>query len=297
MANETAHLTVPASVVIPTVGRTALLMRCLASVLATDPAPSEIVVVDQSGGAEVFDATARLGAGDLLRVVPNEGRGIAKATNSGVEAVRNQTVLVTHDDCTVAADWVGQGMRLLRGQPSAIFTGRVLPPADAEYVPSTIDGKEPRDYTGRITSGVLYPANMVFDRDRMIEFGGFDERAGLFVAAEDNDFCYRWLVDGHPLRFEPSLVVWHHDWRTPEQLQRTHVAYARGQGAFYAKHLLARDRRILALLRWDLIHGVRACVRGTACRIPRWKNPYREMVGSLLRGLVTELWRSRHGSW
>ena len=79
-----------------------------------------------------------------------------------------------------------------------------------------------RDYTGSITSGVLFPANMVFSRDALSEFGGFDERAGLMLAAEDNDLCYRWLVDGRSLRYEPELVVWHHDWRSRRRsLQRT----------------------------------------------------------------------------
>jgi GT2 family glycosyltransferase len=143
-----------------------------------------------------------------------------------------------------------------------------------------------------VTSGVLYPANMVASRNALQEIGGFDERAGLLVA-EDNDLCYRWLVAGRPFRYEPQLVVWHHDWRSPAQLVRTHVAYARAQGAFYAKHLHAGDRRVLPMLRWDLRHGLRSVVVGVARRRPRWQDPYREMVWSLLRGLVAGWFEAR----
>ena len=79
--------------------------------------------------------------------------------------------------------------------------------------------------------------------------GGFDER---FPNASDNDFGYRWLVSGRAMRFDPRLVVWHHDWRTPAQVRRLYWKYGRWQGAFYVKHLLQGDRRVLQLLRWDL---------------------------------------------
>jgi O-antigen biosynthesis protein len=275
---------VEASVLVPTVGRLDLLERCLRSVLACDPRPSEVVVVDQSGADGVAALVSRLGGGRVRRV-PCDGRGTARAMNVGLDAVAHDTVLVTHDDCTVDPGWVGVGARLAASAPGAILTGRVLPPDGSAYVPSTKADPRPRDYTGTVTSGVLYPANMVASRAALQEIGGFDERPGLLVAA-DNDLCYRWLVAGRPFRYEPELVVSHHDWRTPAQLVRTHVAYARGQGAFYAKHLHAGDRRVLALLRWDLRHGLRSTVMGVVRRTPRWQDPYREMVWSLLRGLV-----------
>ena len=109
------------------------------------------------------------------------------------------------------------------------------------------------------------------------------------LAAEDNDLCYRWLRAGRQLRYEPALVVWHHDWRSPAELVRTHITYAHGQGAFYAKHLRAGDRRILPLLSWDLRHGARAVVAGLLRRRPRWRDPYREMVISLIVGIARGL--------
>jgi GT2 family glycosyltransferase len=279
---------VPVSVIVPTVGRAGLLERCLESVLACDPLPAEILVVDQSGGTHVERLSSELGA--PVRRVACDGTGTARSMNTGLAAAGHDTILVTHDDCVVEPDWVGRGWAHAQAYPAAIVTGRVLPPEGAGYVPSTKTDTEPEDYTGRILSGVLYPANMVADRRRLQEIGGFDERPSLIVA-EDNDLCYRWLRDGRPLRYEPDLVVWHHDWRTPEELVRTHIAYARAQGGFYAKHLRDGDRQILRLLRWDLSHGVRALARGALRRRPRWEDPYREMVLWLLVGLVVG-WRA-----
>ena len=174
--------------------------------------------------------------------------------------------------------------RLAAASPGSISTGRVLPPAGSAYVPSTKSDPSPHDYTGTLTAGALYPACMVADRNALLAIGGFDERSTLRAAAEDNDLCYRWLSSGRSLRYEPDLVVWHHDWRTPEELVRTHAVYTRAQGAMYAKHLYGGDRRVLRLLAWDLRHGLRSVIGGDR-RVPRWKDPYREMVTSLLVGL------------
>jgi GT2 family glycosyltransferase len=280
--------TLPVSVVIPTIGRIQLLERCVRSVMSCVPAPAEVVIVDQSGGRDIIDLGARLGA----RVVVCPTRGIAVGTNLGIAEARYREVLVTHDDCTVAADWIAVAHELRITHPHAILTGRVLPPDGSRYVPSTISSTEPCDYTGTIRSGVLYPANMSLDRDAVLRFGGFDERAGLRVAAEDNDFCYRWLRAGRQLRYEPALVVWHHDWRSPAELVRTHVGYARAQGAFYAKHVRAGDPHVLPLLWWDVSHGCIAAVGGRVKRRPRWTEPYREMVGPLLAGFFTNLLRT-----
>jgi GT2 family glycosyltransferase len=274
----------PLSVVIPTIGRCELLRSCLRSVLACTPAADEVIVVDQSGAHDVRGLAQEIGS-PRVRVVECEGRGIARAMNLGLQVAHHDPVLVTHDDCTVAPDWVEVGWAHACAVPGGIVTGRVLPPPRATYVPSTITATEARDYTGTITIGVIYPANMVVSRKAVTAIGGFDERPGLRVAAEDNDLCYRWLVQGRPLRYEPDLVVWHHDWRTPAELVRTHRAYARGQGAFYAKHLHAGDRRILPFLLGDLRGGLRSMIVGALRGEPRWQDPNREMLLSLLFGL------------
>ncbi len=276
--------TLPVSVIVPTVGRRDLLDACIRSLLACRPRADEIVVVDQSGGPVVATLVDDLGNSSVRRITC-DGSGTARAMNKGLVAIAHDTVLVTHDDCTVADDWIAVGARLADAAPDAIITGRVLPPDGAGYVPSTKTDPEPHDYTGVLTTGVLYPANMVASRSAIQALGGFDERRSLLVA-EDNDLCYRWLADGRPLHYEPDLVVWHHDWRTPEQLVRTHMAYAHAQGGFYAKHVYGGDFRLLRWLAGDLRRGLRTTLRGTLCREPRWQDPYREMIPGLLAGLV-----------
>lgn len=278
---------VPVSILVRTIGRAELLRGCLESLAACAPRADEVVVVDQSRDREVRDVVAdfeSIGA----HVVSSWERGTALAFNIGLRAVEHERVLVTDDDCTVAPDWVGRAQYLASEHPDAILTGRVLAEGDPSAVPSTIDDPEARDYTGEARYGALYTNNCCLSRDAVLAIGGFDER--IRPAAEDNDLCYRWLRAGRPLRYEPSLVVWHHAWRSGDDLERWYVQYARSQGLFYAKHLRRGDLRMLRFIARDLFAGI----RGTAAHIllgrPRWSDAAQGILAGLPRGLV-EGWR------
>jgi GT2 family glycosyltransferase len=175
-----------------------------------------------------------------------------------------------------------------------------MPSHDAVYVPSTKVDPEPCDYTGSLAIGVLYPANMAFRREALLQFGGFDERPGMNAAGEDNDLCYRWLQAGRGLRYKPDMVVWHRDWRTAQQLVRTHISYARGQGAFYAKHLWARDWRVLRFLAHDFRSALLAQLSGLRHHRPRWQDDRRgaflPLLGGVISGLGHEWVMSRNGA-
>jgi GT2 family glycosyltransferase len=280
------------SIVIPTVGRPGPLNSCLQSIAACVPGAAEVLVVDQSHDPEVacvVDAFAPIGA----RVVPCAGRGVAKGRNDGIRAAAHGVVLVTDDDCTVQPNWVETALRLHEERPRAIVTGRVLPVGDPRGVPSTKEATEPHDFTGERHGGSLFPNNMVLPRDLVLAAGAFDERFGPDEAAEDNDFSYRWLRAGETIVFEPALVVSHHDWRSPEELEQLYVRYARGQGFLYAKHLRQRD---LLMLRWiarDLAWAARGALSAVVKRRRRWTDPRRGILRGMPGGFVAG-WRA-HG--
>lgn len=276
---------VAVSVVVPTIGRLSHLRACLESIDACNPGPHEVIVVDQSGAGDVarvvedvFDAKRP----SLARVVPSSTRGVGEAQNLGLRMAANETVLVTHDDCTVARDWVLEGSRAARRHDGAVVTGRVLPDGDPRSVPSTIVEPEPRDHSYRLTFNVLYPNNMVLPRSRALGLGGFDDRV---LHAEDNDFCYRWLKAGNRLLYEPALVVRHSAWRNDDELRRTYVRYGIGQGLFYAKQLRGGDRLVLRFLFADVRDGLRG-VAALAIAGDRRPNQARGILKGLPIGLA-----------
>jgi GT2 family glycosyltransferase len=272
-------------VVIPTIGRVELLRACLTSLAACRPAPDEVLVVDQSHDPAVASLVTEF-SGASARLVPSFGRGVAKGRNDGLRAAANEIVLITDDDCTVAPDWIEVTWRSMGDDPCKIVTGRVLPVGDPIAVPSTIDDPEPHDYTGAPRTGALFPNNVALPRSMVLALGGFDERFGPTEFAEDNEFCYRWLKAGNRLLYEPSLTVWHHDWRTPEELERLYVTYARGEGFLYAKHLRQRDLRMLRFIARDLYWALRASASAVVKRRPRWTDPRRATFRGLPAGFL-----------
>jgi GT2 family glycosyltransferase len=279
---------IPVTVIVPTIGRASQLEACLASLADCEPRAEEVLVVDQSGSSQIKDLTGRF-AGAGARYLFNSGPGKSIGANAGLDHARHEVVLFTDDDCTVERSWVASASGALERDPSMIVTGRVLAPRDAGHVPSTIDDATPHEYVGRPNVGALYWNNMACARSALQGIGGFDE--SLTLAAADNDLCWRWLRAGGRIRYEPELVVWHHDWRTPKELERLYVRYARGQGQLYGKHLGRGDLGIARFVLRDFLYVCRAAlaaVRNRSLHPDPWALG---IVRGMPRGLA-EGWRS-----
>jgi GT2 family glycosyltransferase len=284
---ELVNDVLPVSVVVPTIGRPALLEGCLESLAACAPLAAEILVVDQSDD----DAVSRVVAAYLdagARRIASSVRNRGVAVNLGMHQARNDVVLVTDDDCIVAGSWVGTAWSHLSRDPTAIVTGCVIPLGHAASVTSTIADERRRDFTGELHYGALSGGNMACSRSLVLEFGGFDERVNV---AEDNDLCYRWLRASRRLHYEPDLLIWHRAWRTPAELDRQYLAYGRGQGVFYAKHLRARDIRVARFLARDVYRAARGVAAGVVRGPGEWPDPRKGLLRGLAVGLV-EGWRT-----
>jgi len=275
------------SVVLPTIGRPELVRSCLQSLAACAPRAEEILVVDSSPDEAVSRVAAEF-ADAGARTIRCDRLGLGYAFNAGLAEAKHEIVLLTNDDCTVDPSWVGVGLGHGEKSETELVSGRVLPLGDPESVPSTIDSPARRVYRGA-PAFVLYTQCMALRRAAVLEFGGFDGR--IAPSAEDNDLSYRWLRAGRSIRYEPDFVVWHHDWRTREQLERLYVGYGIGQGMVYGKHLRRGDLTIARYVLRDLYGGF----RGIAARLVRGRRATVDWRPGLLRGLPVGLvrgWRS-----
>lgn len=276
----------PVSVAIPTIGRINQLRSCLESLAQSTIKPDEILLLDQSGGNDVVELAVEFD--DLqLRVERCKGVGIARNMNLALQKCSTEFMLVTHDDCTVHTDWVERGVLALASRPGCVVSGQVFPGDNNGLpVPSVRVWDEPYDFTGSLAHGAIYPNNMGLHRTDAIAIGGFDERPGFARAAEDLDFSYRWLADGRPLLYEPTMKVTHEARHTAAQLIKVHKHYARAAGRFYGKHLAALDRRMIPYITHDIGVGVRSWIqlmrgKGKRYEDERLELPYLVPVGIL----------------
>jgi GT2 family glycosyltransferase/SAM-dependent methyltransferase len=243
------------SVVICSRDRPALLMEAVTSVVRGLDTPSELIVVDQSARPHPTLPGSPVLGGVEVRYVHTSSVGVSRSRNLGISLARTDRLAFIDDDVTVAPDWLGAMIGALgTSEARVVVTGRVLE-NDAQagrFAPSTKTETQRAVYAGRIWDDVLFTGNMALNRATIAEIGGFDERLGpgaTFPAAEDNDLGFRLLEAGYRIIYVPEAVVFHRAWRTSHDYLPLRWRYARGQGAFYAKHGRLRDghmRRRLA---------------------------------------------------
>lgn len=253
------------SVVVPTCGRPALLLRCLQALLAQTLAAAryEILVVDDGGGA---DATRRLvnelasaHAQPRLRYLLTPGRrGPAAARNAGWQAAHGELVAFTDDDTVPLADWLAEGERAMQ-PPWVAMGGRVVVPR----------GPEPPTDHARMTEGLedteFVTANAFVRRDALQRVGGFDER---FTRAwrEDSDLQFRLLDAAGPVGRAGRAVVVH-----PVRRERWGVSLRQQKNALFEallfkKHPQRYRRQDGIGVPWDYyaIVGLTAAAAGLA---------------------------------
>lgn len=253
------------SVIVCSRNRPTMLVESVDSILRGNEVPREIVIVDQSDVSNPRLAQLDGDRSCTVRYVWTESRGLSAANNLGVAEAHHDVLVFTHDDVTVAPEWLGSLVRALVSQGlRSVVTGQVRP-SEAEaaggFAPSTKTDEAPAVYSGRIGIDILFPMNMAMYRSAVEEVGGFDRRLGPgtpFPAAEDNDFGFRLLEAGYRIVYAPEAVLIHRAWRAPRDYLPLRWAYGTGQGGYYAKYADLRDRYMLQRMSADLIRHFRA---------------------------------------
>ena len=222
-----------------------LLRRCVAGVVAADPAIAyEIIVVDNASRDE---SLARL-RGDIaasslirdgrLRIVENaENRGFGAANNQAFALSRSAFVLLLNPDTLVTPGAIECLVGVLRSDPGIAACGPRLvnpdgslqisvwrnPPTAWEIVLSNLRLYRllPERLRGELLLGPHWPhdrrrrvrmlsaAALIVKREAIDAVGGFDERFHMY--GEDNEWCLRMVRRGWRLVFEPGVVIRHDD--------------------------------------------------------------------------------------
>ena len=283
------------TVLVCTRDRPDLLERCLASVLASQPPPAEVLVIDQSSDDRSRRVVENTNSA-LVTHVPDAGKGLSVAQNHGIRLSRGDVVLVTDDDCVVPAGWVGIAGRAFQADPDlGLLGGSVQPLGDAgpdalpvstrtSTVPLRLDASSPPWDVG---SG----NNFALRRTTALGIGGNDERLGPgapWKGGADMDLFRRALRSGARARYAPDLVVLHERATVAERLGRR-VPYGLGMGVCLSLWWRQGDRAALRLAVAWLRMRVRRLAAGVRRRdLLRVREEVLVLVGTA-RGLVLGL--------
>jgi glycosyltransferase involved in cell wall biosynthesis len=234
------------SVVIPTYGRPGLVQRCLGALAAIDPPDGgfEVIIIDDGSPERIEPVVSSFEDRLDVRVYRQRNAGPATARNVGVRKANGIHVAFLDDDCLPEVGWLRELEAKARNEPTCAAGGRMVSaPTDSIYsIASNLLIAYLYDYYNASEGARFFAtANLMCPRQAFLDFGGFDESFRI-AAAEDRDFCDRWVEAGLPLRSVGDAVVHHAPRLGFRRFLRQHFNYGRGANHLHA----ARSRRGLS---------------------------------------------------
>jgi GT2 family glycosyltransferase len=231
------------SIVIPTYNRPQLLTACLASLTKLDYPRDrfEVIVVDDGSKLSLKDAIALFQESLHLTLISQVNAGPATARNTGARVARGAVLAFIDDDCQPTANWlralelyflndfqISERPYAVGGQVHNILANNYYSVASQAIVDYLYEhhNTEPRNCRF-ITSN-----NLAVSTTDFLTIGGFDETFPL-AAAEDREFCDRWVNTGYQLIYAPEATVYHTHDLTLELFWRQQFNYGRGAFHFY----------------------------------------------------------------
>lgn len=199
----------------------AYLPECLASVLAQEPAPAEVIVVDNHSedGSRALLA-ARF---PMVKVIDTGANlGPAAARNRGVAAAQHPRVLCLDNDVVLQLGVLAHlDAALDRDPQAALVQARSVlataadivhyDAADVHYLGMLVlhNWYRPLREASALDRPLSGAVALCFlaRREHYLAAGGFYEP--LFILYEDNDFAYRLRLRGYHVRHEPHAIVLH----------------------------------------------------------------------------------------
>jgi glycosyltransferase involved in cell wall biosynthesis/GT2 family glycosyltransferase len=233
----------------------------------------EVIVVDNAAeGDSVVDLVETEFRGEVpVRVVREPEPGLSHARNRGLAVAGGRIVVFADDDVLVDRDWL---LRLAapfeQGDSVGATSGLTLP--DVLETPTQrwtegfggrLGGFEKRvfDIDDPPPDRPLFPftvgdlgagRNMAFDREALLELGGFDVALGPGALAHDGDdieALLRVMLSGRQIVHDPKAVVWHAHPREYRELEQRVWGYGVGYTACLTRALSDHPGLLLDLLR------------------------------------------------
>jgi glycosyltransferase involved in cell wall biosynthesis len=268
------------TIAICTRAREGLLIDCVNSLLSlrdtSDGGQFDILVVDN---APPDESTRRaVESMERVRYVREDKPGLDFARNRALNEAKTEFVAFLDDDVEADPGWPSGFEEALSENPDAVaITGLVLPyelETDAQIIFENKGGFRrgfaKRRYQGSSRAqNPLYPTgagifgagcNMVLHRDIALELGGFDEALDTgapLPGGGDIDIFYRVIRAGHPLVYEPRMLVFHKHRRELDKLRAQYWTWGTGFMAFVTKTYAAdptQRSKLRGLILWWLRH-------------------------------------------
>jgi GT2 family glycosyltransferase len=240
-----------------------LTLMALGSLRENFPGAIELILVDSGSSDETRDIDRYVVGAHVLRFDANIG--YLRGCNAALQLTSADVVLYLNNDVLLASDAVGAALRRLRSNPRVGAVGGkvvrchgVLQEAGCIVWRDGSTSGYLRDQSPLVPeanfvrtvdfcSGVF----LMVRGDLVRRLEGFDDS---FAPAyyEDADLCVRIAQAGHDVLYDPSVIVFHHEYGSADgagtpaaHMERNRGVFARKHGAWLRDRPVRDDRRPL----------------------------------------------------
>ncbi|MEW6143672.1 MAG: glycosyltransferase [Thermodesulfobacteriota bacterium] len=224
------------TVIIPTYGRPKQLKECLDSVadLADPKDGFEVVVVDDGSKTSLEEIVNAFRKRIDIRLLRQDNAGPAAARNRGARESRGKFLAFTDDDCKPSRQWLTKLEEALNPDPEMLVAGRTENdlPDNTYSTASQLITDFLYSYYNREDAKFIASNNMALSREQFHKVGGFDTTFPL-AAAEDREFCDRYLHLGYKTVYAPEALVRHAHPLTFDKFVKQHFNYGQGAHRFH----------------------------------------------------------------
>lgn len=207
------------TVIIVTYNRPDCVRQCLECLMAQEPKPDQVIVVDASSDTRTRDVVAESAGVEYLRNESGYGH-MTQSRNVGLGRARGDVVVFLDDDAYAHPGWLAHLLEEYDDESVGGVGGRALNNQPGEEVLGV-------DRIGRFTSSGeltgffaanpartldvdhLVGCNMSFRRSVLQELGGLRDDYPGTELREETDICFRVRKLGYRLVFTPFAVVDH----------------------------------------------------------------------------------------
>ncbi len=212
----------PVSVVIPNYNGKDYLKPCIDSVMASDPAPREIIVVD-NGSADGSTELLKSVYPEVILIEHKDNLGFTGAVNHGITRASQPYVFLLNNDTTIEPDCIEKLVKAMDSDHKVFSAGALMLSMDHPelvdnagdsynllgYPRSFATGKSGINYFGDNSAKVFTACAgaAMYRKDLLKEIGLFDDRH--FAYFEDADIGYRARIYGYSNVNVRNAVVYH----------------------------------------------------------------------------------------
>jgi len=197
------------TVIIPTYQRAQVLVDTIGYIVNLEPAPTEIIVVDQTGihQGHVQEMLISLEKNGDIRWIRLAAPSIPYAMNVGLKEAKSAIVLFLDDDIIPDKKLI-EAHRHAHAAGHNIVAGQVLQPGE-EPLPDDGLGAFRFCSNRRQLINEFIGCNFSVKRNMAIKLGGFDENFVHVAYRFEAEFADRALSAGEQILFEPAASIRH----------------------------------------------------------------------------------------